>query len=150
MATVCSLVGHIGENRQLYWTTGAANPCLSPFYPVFFPDTVTPAGYIEGSANYNAGSFWWKSEKLHREALSRFTAFLDLIQPQMKRYEEDMIAQLTEGQMPPSQETVDICFAEVNTMIEGWKEKLDRLPSNRISWFFRRYWRNYNEINGLS
>lgn len=148
--SVCSLVGNVGEDRQLYWTTGAANPCLSPFYPIFFPDTTTPAGYIEGSATYNEGAFWWKSEKLHRRALCCFPAALDLVRPHIKQYEEEMTANLVNGTISYSQETIDKYFARVVSMVEEWREKLDGLTRTKTSWFFRRYWRNYNKINGLS
>lgn len=147
--SVCSLVGDIGRDRQLYWTTGAANPCMSPYYPIYFPGTTTPAGYFEGSAQYETKAFWWKSEKLHRRALWHFTAALNSIQPQIKRYEEEMISRIEGGQVPLSQDIIDKYFAKASTTINNWGQMLDELEPTRPGWFFRRYWQHYNETDGI-
>jgi len=35
--TVCSLIAKIGKDRNFFYTTGASNSCISPFFPCFFP-----------------------------------------------------------------------------------------------------------------
>ncbi len=147
--SVCSLVGSIGKDRQFYYTTSAANPCMSPYHPIFLPDTVAPAGYLEGSAGYGAESFWWQSEELHRQALWRFSTALGAIQPQINQYEQEMISTIEGGQLSPNQATIDEYFARARTIVKDWGATLGGLAPQKPKWSFRRYWRNYNKIDGI-
>lgn len=147
--TVCALVGKIEKDRQFYYTTGAANTCMSPFYPIFFPGTSSPAGYTEGAADYDAASFWWESEKLHREALWHFNDALNAIQPQIKQYEENIISAVESSQVTLNQGTIDKYFAQARTLVEKWDAMLDSLPSTELREDYRCYWENYNKLNGI-
>jgi secernin len=147
--SVCSMVAKVGKDKQFYYITGAANPCMSPYYPIFFPDTVNPTGYLEGDARYDAKSFWWESEKLHRKALWHFTAAVNVIQPQMKHHEEGMISSIEGGQAPLNQATIDEYFAKARAMARSWGATLDKLTPTKLSWFFSQYWRSYNKLNGV-
>lgn len=148
--SVCSLAGNIGKDRQLYYTTGAANPCMSPYYPVFLPGTANPGGYKEGAAEYDAESFWWQSERLNRQALWHFASAFEIIQPPIDEYEQKMISAIESGQLPPDQATVDSCFGKAKTLVQHWGAMLDGLASQKLKWRFRRYWQNYNKINGIA
>jgi len=147
--SVCSIVAKLGKEAQFYYTTGASNPCLSPYYPVFFPGTVNPAGYLEGEASYDAKSFWWECEKLHRQALWHFADALDAIQPQIEKYEKEIISSVENGRVPLNQDTVDKYFTKARTMVKNWGAKLDSLPLTKPKWLFRRYWQSYNKLNGI-
>jgi secernin len=147
--SVCSMVAKIEKDEQLCYATGAANPCMSPYYPVFFPGTSNPAGYLEGDAGYTAKSFWWECEKLHRQALWHFKAALNAIQPQIKQYEKDMISSIEGGQVPLNQATIDRYFAEARAMVRNWGANLHVLAPSKPGWLFSRYWRNYNKLNGI-
>jgi secernin len=147
--SVCSMVAKLGKKAQFYYTTGAANPCMSPYYPVFFSGTVNPAGYLDGGASYDAESFWWECEKLHRQALWCFKAALSTIQPRVKKYEEEMISSVENGRVLLNQDTVDKYFTQARTMIRNWGAKLDSLPATKPKWLFRRYWQGYNKLNGI-
>jgi dipeptidase len=147
--SVCSIVAKLGKKAQFHYTTGASNPCLSPYYPVFFPGTVNPAGYLEGEASYDAKSFWWECEKLHRQALWHFADALDAIQPQIEKYEKEMISSVENGRVPLNQGTVDKYFTKARTVVRNWGDKLDSLPVTKPKWLFRRYWQSYNKLNGI-
>jgi secernin len=147
--SVCSMLANLGKKAQFYYTTGAANPCMSPYYPVFFSDTVNPAGYLEGDASYDAKSFWWECEKLHRQALWHFTAALNAIQPSIKKHEREMISSVENGLVPLNQDAVDKYFAQARAIMRNWGAKLDSLPVTKPKWLFRRYWQSYNKLNGL-
>jgi secernin len=147
--SVGSLVARIGKEKKFYYTTGASNPCISPYYPVFFPGTVNPAGYVEGDADYDSASFWWASEKLHRHALWHFTAALDAIQPPIAEYEQEMLAAVEGSNVPLNQVTIDEYFAQARAITRGWGAKLNSLPLRKPKWLFRRYWRGYNKLNGI-
>ncbi len=147
--SVCSLVAKIGQEQQLYYTTGASNPCLTPYYPVFLPNTVNPAAYVEGGAHYDGKSFWWQCEKLHRKALWHFTYALDAIRPQIAQYELEMLAAVEGGRVSLTQDTVDRYFAKARDIIGDWGARLDSLPVKKPNLLFRRYWQGYNKLNGL-
>jgi secernin len=147
--SVCSMVANIGKDKQFYYTTGAANPCMSPYYPFFFPGTSNPAGYLEGDAGYDSKSFWWECEKLHRHALWHFTAAVNATQSQIKQYEGDMIFSIEGGQVPLNQVTIDKYFDEARAMVRNWGTNLHGLARTKLSWFFSQYWHNYNKLNGI-
>ena len=147
--SVCSMVAKLGKKAQFYYTTGAANPCMSPYFPVFSHGTVAPKGYVAGGADYDPGSYWWECEKLHRRALWHFTAALNAIQPQIKKYENEMISSVENGRVPLNQDTVDKYFTKARTMVKKWGDKLDSLPVTKPKWLFRRYWQSYDKLNGL-
>ena len=148
--SVGSLVAKIGRERQFYYTTGSSNPCISPYYPVFFPGTVSPSGYLEGDADYDAASFWWASEKLHRHALWHFSAALDAIQPRIAEYEQEMVAAVEGGKVPLNQDTIDKYFAKAKEITRDLGDRLDGLPVRKPMWLFRRYWQGYNKLNGIN
>jgi secernin len=147
--SVCSMVAKLGKRAQFCYTTGAANPCVSPYYPVFLPGTVNPAGYLDGGASYDEESFWWECEKLHRQALWCFKAALNAIRPRIKKYEDEMISSVENGRVPLNQGTVDKYFIQARTMVRNWGARLDSLPVTKPKWLFRRYWQSYNKLNGL-
>jgi len=147
--SVCSMVASLGKKAQFCYTTGAANPCMSPYYPVFFPGTVNPAGYLEGGASCDARSFWWECEKLHRQALWHFADALSAIQPEIEKYEKEMISSVENGRVPLEQDTVDKYFTKARTVVRKWGASLDSLPVKRPKWLFRRYWQSYNKLNGI-
>jgi dipeptidase len=147
--SVCSMVAKIGKENKFYYTTGASNPCLSPYYPIFFSGTVNPAGYVEGGADYDAASFWWECEKPHRKALWHFPAALDAIQPQIAEYEQEMLAAVEGGKVPLNQDTINKYFAKARAITRDWGARLDSMPLRKPKWLFRRYWRSYNKLNGI-
>ncbi|UCH51712.1 MAG: C69 family dipeptidase [Chloroflexota bacterium] len=147
--SVCSMVANIGKKAQFYYTTGAANPCMSPYYPILFPDTVNPAGYVEGDTDYDTKSFWWECERFHRQALWHFRDALKAIQPQIKKYENGMISSVENAGVPLNQKTIDKYFTEARTIIRKWGKRLDSLPVKKPKWLFRRYWQSYNKLNRL-
>ncbi|MCX6005194.1 MAG: hypothetical protein NT082_05930 [Chloroflexi bacterium] len=147
--SVGSLVGKVSAQEQYYYVTGTANPCLSPFYPVFRPGTANPAGYLEGSADFDAETYWWESEKLHRKALWHFPAAIGEIRPRIKEYEQEMLQSLEEHHAPLNQAAIDKYFGKAKHIIEEWGAKLNGMPETRPGWIYRRYWEKYNKLNGI-
>lgn len=148
--SVCSLVAKISKESQFYYTTGASNPCLTPYYPVFLSGTVNPAGYVEGGADYDTKSFWWECERLHREALRHFPYALEAIRPQIAEYEQAMLGAVEGGKESLTQDTVDGYFTRARDITRDWGARLDSLPLRKPNWLFRRYWQGYNRLNGLA
>jgi hypothetical protein len=48
-----------------------------------------------------------------------------------------------------NQVTIDKYFAEAGAIVRNWGATLDGLEPAKLNWFFSRYWRNYNKLNGV-
>jgi dipeptidase len=147
--SVGSMVGNVNEKRSLLYVTGTANPCLSPFYPVFGPGTANPAGYLEGQADYSPDSYWWQCEKLHRQALLRFPSALKEIHSKTEGYERDMLQTIERAGTAPSQSSIDRYFNLARKIVGEWGSTLANLPEARPGFLFLKYWRDYNRLNGI-
>lgn len=147
--TVCSLVASIGKENNFYYTTGASNPCLSPYFPVFYYNTEVPKEYKEGSAYYNQNSYWWESEYYHRKALKYFHSALMAAQPLIGNYEEQMIAGIKNANGDINQDMIDEYFVQARDIVENWGAGIDKLVPVQLSWYYRYYWRKYNRINKI-
>jgi len=144
--SVGSLVANLSAEKNYFYTTAAANPCMTPFFPVFAPDTRMPSDYREGGAEYDPGSFWWRGERLHRQALPRFSEALRALQPRVEKLEDEMVAAIENGKAP-GQEMIDEFFKKAAALIEDWGAKLDDIEPGRLGWLFQRFWRKYNQRN---
>jgi secernin len=147
--TVCSMVAKLGQKNNFYCTTGASNPCLSPFFPVFLKDTGIPEDYQEGGANYNQNSFWWQSEKFHRNALGNFHNALLEMCPLYRNFEEKMISSLEKNNFIVNQREIDEYFKQARKIVVEWGSRLKRLTPDKTNWFYRYYWHKYNKRNGI-
>jgi len=147
--TVCSLVAKIGGDKQFFYTTGASNPCISPYFPIFSSNTTVPVKYKEGSADYDQRSYWWESERFHRKALRNFNFALIEIQPLVIDYEEEMISSIENNSIPLTQKMINEYFIRARTIVKNWGSKLDSLTPLKLGWYYSYYWRKYNKRNGI-
>ena len=148
--TVCSLVAKISEDKQFYYTTGASNPCMSPYFPIFSSNTTVPDEYIEGNVSYDSKSYWWESEKFHRKALKNINTALLEIQPLILDYEQKMILSLESNSVPLTQEIINDYFIWARAIVKNWGSKLDSYHPVKLGWYYSYYWRKYNQKNGIS
>jgi secernin len=146
--SVGSMAAKLSKKVNSYYLTGAANPCLSPYFPIFATGTTAPDGYIEGGADYDAASYWWECEKLHRKALCCYRQALDAIRSEIKKYEGAMIS-VVEGGRALNQKSIDKYFVSARDIVRDWGVKLDKIPEKKPKWLFRRYWQGYNKLNGI-
>ncbi len=147
--TVCSLVAKIGENKQFFYTTGASNSCISPYFPIFSSNTTVPEEYLEGNVNYDQKSYWWESERFHRKSLRNFNSALIEIQPLIIDYEEQMISSIENSTIPIAQKMINEYFIRARTIVKNWGSKLDSLTPQKLGWYYNYYWRKYNQRNGI-
>lgn len=147
--TVCSLVAKISKDKQFFYTTGASNPCISPFFPVFSPKTVIPTEYKGGRENYSQDSYWWQSERFHRKALKNFNSALLKIHPSIIEHEEKMILSIEENTSSLTQKNIDKYFLQAQNMVKNWGYQLEKLVPVKTGWRFSHYWRKYNKRNGI-
>jgi len=147
--TVCSLVAGLGEKNQFYYTTGASNPCLSPYFPLFVGDTEVPKEYKEGSASYNRDAYWWESEYYHRKALKYFNSALTEIQLLINSYEKEMFSDIEDNNIAINQDVIDSYFIKARSIVRDWGNKLEKLPSEKTNCYYSYYWHKYNKRNGI-
>ncbi|MDD2352472.1 MAG: C69 family dipeptidase [Atribacterota bacterium] len=147
--TVCSLIAGIGEENMVFYTTGASNPCMSPYFPVFSCNTELPSEYKEGSKYYDKDSYWWESEYYHRKALSYYDSALAVIRPLINNYEKEMLSKTEGSGINVNQNTVDNYFLKARDIVRDWGNRLDKFSSVKTSFYYRHYWNHYNKINGI-
>jgi dipeptidase len=147
--SVCSFVAKIGSSDASYYTTGAANPCMSPFFPVSVKAPSLPASYSPGAESYDEESYWWISERYHREALSCFPQALESVRGRIGVYEAGMLEE-TVGRESLDQTSLDAWFDRARELVESWGRSLPALQSVSPSWRYKRYWRKYDRINGIA
>ncbi len=147
--SVASLVTRVGAGENHFYVTGASNPCLSPFYPVFGPGTANPVGYLQGAAEYDPETYWWQCEKPHRRALWHFPAALKEMQCSITEYEQEMLQTVEQPGAALNQATIDRYFNRVRMIVGDWTGRLDRMPAATPGFLFRRYWQGYNRLNGI-
>jgi len=147
--TVCSMVAKLTKDKHLFYTTGASNPCMSPFFPVFLPGTDIPEDYIVGNENYHLKSYWWESEYYHRKALKNMRIAISKIQPLIIDYEKNMISFVEKNALVLVQKSIDKYFELAQSLVKNWGSSLDMLLPVKTNWIFRYYWRRYNQRNKM-
>jgi dipeptidase len=146
---VGSLIAKIEKDNIISYTTGTSNPCLSPFFPIFAPETVLPQKYKIGGENYDPKVFWWKAEKLHRKAVMNYGHSRDLIKDKMELYEKEMIEFVENSNSILNQQQIDRYFSDMENIIHEWGEKIENLPNMKGKFVYKRYWSKYNKLNGI-
>ena len=72
------------------------------------------------------------------------------IQPFIKDYEKDMISSIENRTSPVTQDMIDEYFLQAREIVKNWGVELDVLSPTKLGWYYRYYWRKYNERNGIS
>jgi dipeptidase len=147
--TVSSLVANINQESICCYTTGASNPCLSPYFPVFSSTATLPTLYKEGGEFYNPEVFWWNTERIHRNAVLNYQAAAGLLQPELEKYEKKMLQKVKQKDYKLNQLDVDQYFNEVQEIISNWDKAMGKLPKVTAKGYFRRYWAKYNKLNKI-
>jgi len=143
------MVGNVSSKGHYYYVTGTSNPCLSPFYTIFAPGTINPAGYLEGGAEYSPEVYWWEAEKIHRRALHHFPSALKSAQQKIQEHEREMIPALEEKHTTVNQAAIDSYFNRARKIVADWGSELETMPKIKHGWLFQRYWQEFNRLNSI-
>ena len=146
---VGSLIAKIEKDNIFSYSTGSSNPCLSPFFPIFAPDTMLPQNYKIGGEKYDPKTFWWKNEKIHRKAVMNYIPSRDLIKDKMELYEKEMIKSVENSNSILNQKQIDEYFSDIENMIQEWGEKIEILPNMKGKLIYKRYWSKFNKLNEI-
>ena len=167
--TTCSLIGlldkaHLEEEqvgkgihkyRDLFLTTGASNPCLTPYFPIFTDKTDLPKEYRKGGKKFNPESYWWKLEKIHRKAIFSYKKAKEKLEVDLQKYERSLLEFLNKkisNNQQITQKEIDQKFQKALTLSTDWWNKIKGFKTD-VKWItgfiFRRFWENYNKRNSI-
>jgi len=148
--TVNSLVGKIMQTSAVWYTTGAASPCISPYFPIFGVNTGLPREYFPGDKVFNNTHYWWVAEKFHRLANFNFTASRGYVTPKIHDFESEClqhINDLLQQGKQPDQNVIDYWFEKAINLTKAATDFTQKLPKTRINPIYRAYWNKYNKQN---
>lgn len=133
------------ENFAHYFTTGTSNPCISPYFPIFAPDTTLPQHYYPGSSDFEEDTFWWKTFDIHRRIHKYFIAAQPAISSSIEKFEASLFTKFDQSL---DQATIDAKFDSVLDFNDAIAEKIFSLPRTTYSWRYNRYWNKiYRQIH---
>ncbi|MHA1602707.1 MAG: C69 family dipeptidase, partial [Promethearchaeota archaeon] len=178
--TAGSLVANLGriDETPRFYVIGTPNPCMSPYFPIFAPDTELPEKYTPADYNlmiapngeednpvlvptYQAGlgkfdpeSFWWNAAKYHWDAIDCFSEAQVLIRPQVVAFEKSMLDKIenSEGEKELlNQDNIDKWFNEVQNLHTKFAQEVHSLPHKSKWWklIFKHYWARLRRINEI-
>lgn len=150
--TVNSMVVDMFTPLPLVLTTGASNPCISPYFPVGFGDNGLPIEYREnpGKEIYSPQSYWWKKESINRQMVLKYQTMQPHVANTIEKYEEGMLTELY-TQFPRKDplplDLIDKNFRKVLDLLETWKQEVEKYPFDKFNHKLRLYWKKYNTLN---
>lgn len=148
--TTASLVAVLHPEGRQYWVTGTAAPCTGLFKPVWLEGDVLPPDLGAPGARCDAGSLWWRHERLHRRVLEDYPHRLDLYRQERDRLEAawQQAARTASGRERPA--LTQKSFAQARQATDAWIEQVGAVPpTRRAAWLYRRYWRRQNRLAGI-
>ncbi|QEE14924.1 C69 family dipeptidase [Promethearchaeum syntrophicum] len=145
--TVGSLISKIGKENVYAYSTGSSNPCLSPYFPIFAPNTNLPKGYVKGGEKLNTDAFWWKAEKFHRKAIMNYTDSRALLDQKMGEYEKQMLDYVENHNAPLNQKLIDEYFSKVENIYTKWGKEILSLPNMKGKFYYKHFWGKFTKTN---
>lgn len=137
--TVSSWVSQLNGLEHQHWVTGTADAALSVFFPARFDE---PQSFVQASNRFDAASWWWQGELLHRLALHDWEEAEGLIAQSRDALQRKLLAE------QPSTETA---LAVISAQRDDWLKLLtDANLAETRPWWVRRLWRGWNRAAGFT
>ena len=147
--TVCSLIAKIGKEKIYSYSTGSANPCLSPYFPIFAPNTNLPQDYMKGEGKFNPEAFWWIAEKYHRKAIMNYADSKVLLDQKMGKFEKHMLDDVENQNTMLDQKLIDNYFSDVEDIYTKWGKEIAPLPNMKGKFYYKNFWKKFTKTNGI-
>lgn len=150
--TTGSLVAHLTAQGATYWVTGTSAPCTSVFKPVFLNGQPLPAHGSRPTGEFDAGTLWWRHERLHRIVLEDYPSRVPLFAAERDALEAEFLVQvnaLGQGATAEAQSALSQqCFDRAQEATEEWIRRVSQAPTGRRkAFFYRAYWRAQNRAS---
>lgn len=146
------VVENITEN-PIILTTGASNPCISPYFPIKVSPVGLPQEYQQGEADFSVTSFWWLAEALHREVMPKYKAMYPDLKQDIEEYDSNLkvlLNRLRTEKREISAEEINSWFRKVKGYVQKWTEKTSEYTADPFQLKLQRYWKKYNLLNHIS
>ena len=132
--TTASWIAELRPDRFDHWVTATAAPCTSLFKPVRL-DQPVDLGPWPGDT-FDARSYWWCHERLHRLVMRNPTLAFPLFQNEKNDLQRDWMR----GEVDPAD-----AFHQSDQRREEWIKRIESasLPDTRPRWL-RKYWDRRN------
>lgn len=151
--SVASMVSELRGGRAVHWVTGTSAPCTGIFKPVILEAGLPNHGPAP-TDQADAGSLWWRHERLHRALLADFGPGLASFQAERDALETDFrdrVDAALAADLPPSalREVTEACWREAAQAEARWTAALPppkRSPSNAAH---GRSWARLNHVAGF-
>lgn len=127
------------------YTTGASNPCMSSYFPIFANHSALPPQYQTGKGEFEMAAYWWQMYQFHQKILPKFQKFQTVCLPKLQSFESEML-KATLGH-ENSQAVIDQWFSKVQQLSAEWEEDLATLPPSGLKWAYQHYWKKKNRLN---
>lgn len=146
--TTGSMVAVLRKNSpHSVWLTGSSAPCLSLFKPVYFGG-VNPAEMLGvPSASALDGTYFWRHEKLHREALLDYPAVHAALHAKYAELEASFLAE--ERKNGPSADLSRRALQAALDTLAGFEREL-RPVRRGGRWLYRAQWKKWNRLCGMA
>jgi len=131
--TVGSMVSELRGDGATHWLTGTSAPCTSVFKPVWvdsgLPDLGPPP-----TGQFDADSYWWRHERLHRATLRDFDHRLDAYAARRDELEAEFrLRELSHRGLSATERAAltAFCFTAAHAAEERWLRDISGLPVRR-------------------
>ncbi|TAL39594.1 MAG: peptidase U34 [Spirochaetes bacterium] len=128
-----SMVAHLRKDVPVYWATGTSGPCTSTFVPYYLAGRDIAYLDSECGKTFSNRVLWWRHELLHRQALSRYSAWHRELAPHRDTLEAEFISK--EG--PSYKKHRKATAAGKNALMKFSKECFDKANVAREIWTAR-------------
>ncbi len=147
--SVGSMVASLAKEKTPVYVTAAANPCMSAFFPVCFPEGGLPDGYKPGGESYDPDSYFWEAERINRKALSRSDKARAFVRPLLEETERETLMKCGSQEGTCGQEVINRRFEAARRVRLELEDELAKIQPEKLPFFYRRYWNKYNRKNGV-
>jgi secernin len=143
-----SMVSSLDRSDTIHWLTGSSAPCTSLFKPVWL-DCGLPEHGQTPQGTFDQNTLFWSHESIHRAILQDYAVRLPLIKPDQERYEEMMIAEVTEnlaGSYNKRKSLSEKYFRMAHEVELNWLQKMKtQRTKHRNKWLYQSAWKKFND-----
>ncbi|HFA48031.1 MAG TPA: hypothetical protein ENJ95_03320 [Bacteroidetes bacterium] len=143
--TTGSMIVHLAPEATVVWATATSAPCISMFKPIWFGQGNIPGLVIKPSAHFNANSFWWKHELLHREIIKDYQSRIKIIKNKRDIAENELL-DLVYNQNKKGIKISQTAFDKHQQLIDEWTNEIKNTSiKNPPGYMYRNYWKKLNK-----
>lgn len=146
--TTGSMVSLLHPESPIHWLTGSAAPCLSLFKPVWMDSGLPDLGKSP-SGVFEAGTYWWEHEKLHRSVIMDYQHRKEMIAAEQKTLQSEFIRLALEAMNEPQTVRKEItrdCFQKSLAFSKKWASVVSgEAVQKEPAFWYKSAWKKINQ-----